>query len=150
MKVHVIVECIGFPLSIFSFFLLICLSSLFLFPYPHLILQRVISNCNRLFIKEIVSSGKWQESGKAKELRMSCVFLPDTHLSFGRDLHAFKAARDSRRLLLVSSSHWIPQAHSLLFVSSRMFVTITWILLSKGECWTMEPSTHLASTQPLN
>lgn len=148
---HVIVDCIGLPFSIFFFaFSLSFLLPLFLFPYPHFILQRIISNYHSLFIKQIGSKGKWQESGKAKVLKILCGFLLDIHLFFGQSLHSFRAARDSRRLLLVSSSPSIPQAHSLRLASSRTFVTITWILFSKGECWTMEPSTHLASTQLLN
>lgn len=100
---HVIVDCIGLPLSIFFFaFSLSFLLPLFLFPYPHFILQRVISNCHSLFIKQIGSSGRRQASGKAKELKILCGFLLDIHLPFGQGLHSFRAARDSRRLLLVS------------------------------------------------
>lgn len=146
---HVIVDCIGLPFSIFFLPSHFPFSSLF-FYFPTLTLF-----CRGLFQTVTAFSLNKLEarvSDKRVEKQKSWRYFVGSFLTSisGQSLHSFRAARDSRRLLLVSSSPSIPQAHSLHLASSRTFVTVTWILFSKGECWTMEPSTHLASTQPLN
>lgn len=145
---HVIVDCIGLPLSIFFLPSHFPFSSLF-FYFPTLTLfcrglfQTVTAfSLNKL---EAVAGDKRVEKQKSWRSFVGSFLTSISPLGRVYTLSGLQEIQGD-----CSWSLSIPQAHSLLLASSRTFITITWILFSKGECWTMESSTHLASTQLLN